>query len=94
MQITVVGAAAEVALGDVLKEEKSTVSGTSAQTSAVDGTDELRIVRVMCDTGSYVHWATSPTALVDGSAGRLIGANNPEYFSIKAGLKLAAILAV
>ena len=91
-QMSVFQDAVSTALGPVIQEEKITISGTSAQTSALPGTKRNRSVRIYSDTDCYVTWGENPTALTDGSEGRMVGANNPEYFSIPAGYKLAAIV--
>lgn len=91
LQITVFDGAGPTALGPVLLEEKITVSATSAQTTAMPGTRLSRIVRVFSDVNIYLTWGVNPTALTDGSDGRMIGADNPEYFQVPAGQKLAAI---
>jgi len=92
LQISVWDDAGEVALGPVLQEQVVTISGTSAaSTSAIPGNNQTRRVRLYADTDCYVTWGADPTALSDGSDGRMIGANNPEYFSINSGHKVAVI---
>lgn len=84
--------AKEVALGDVLQEESFTTSATSAQGSAITGSNKIqRYVRIFSDAKVWVTWGSDPTATTDGTAGRAMGSENPEYFKITAGEKIAAI---
>ena len=92
LQISVFPDSAQAAIGELVQEEKITISGTSAQTSVLSGTRKNRTVRVYADADCYITWGINPTALIDGTEGRMVGANNPEYFLIPAGYKLAAIL--
>lgn len=94
IQYTVWGSAAEVANGPVLNENIFTITGTTAQSPTVidpNGGNRSRRVRVFADAAAWVTWGSDPTALSDGTGGRMIGAENPEYFDIPADEKIAAI---
>lgn len=80
--------------GTVLLEEVVSVTGASLQSSAVPTTGvvgPLAGVRVHSDADCYVTWGDNPTALDDGTEGRAVGAENPEYFGVPPGQKLAVI---
>ncbi len=84
--------AAEVALGDPLQEIAVAIGAASAQSAAITGKDRQRNrIRLFADADCFVTWGTDPTALTDGTAGRPLGAGNPEYFDIEAGQKVAVI---
>lgn len=86
--------ASEVALGPVLREEPVTIAGTSTPTADVvdpTGGNRPRRVRVFADVACFVTWGANPVAAADGSDGRPVGAENPEYFDIPADQKLAVI---
>lgn len=92
LQFTVWDTAAEVALGDPSQEDTVAIGGTSAQTAEITAEGKKRRrVRIICDTNAWVTWGEDPTALADGSAGRMMGAENPEYFDIESGHKIAVI---
>jgi hypothetical protein len=92
LQFTVWETAAEVALGDPIQEATVAISGTSAQTAEIASADrKRRRVRIICDTKAWVTWGEDPTAVADGSEGRMMGAENPEYFDIESGHKIAVI---
>ena len=91
LQITVFPEATVVALGDPVLEEVITISGTHALSTVIPGTKKNRRVRIFADTDCFVTWGTNPTALIDGSEGRMIGAGNPEYFGIEAGFRISVI---
>jgi len=91
LQLAVWDTAASTATGPVLQEEVVTISATSAQSSVITGTNIYRTVRIYADTDCFVTWGSNPTALTDGTEGRMIGANNPEYFQIVSGDKIAVI---
>jgi len=94
LQLTVWESAAEVALGDLLLEEVITISGTSAPSaSVIPGTKRNRRVRLFSDTDCFVTWGPgTPVAKTDGTEGRMLAAESPEYFAIPAGEKVAVIL--
>ena len=75
--------------GPVLQEENIAIGATSAQGSAISGSGETRKVRIFCDVNAYVTWGSDPTA-ASGSA-RPMGLENPEYFEINAGDKVAVL---
>jgi hypothetical protein len=85
--------AKEVALGLPSLEEVvsyTTPAQSSSELPVVNPPIDYR-VRIFSDADCFVTWGENPTALQDGSEGRPIGANNPEYFSIKNGYKLSVI---
>ena len=85
--------AKEVALGLPALEESVAYTTSSVQSTVLPvqtpGIDYR--VRIFSDADCFVTWGENPTALQDGTSGRPIGANNPEYFSIKNGHRLAVI---
>lgn len=92
LQFTVFESAAETALGDPIQEDTIEISGTSTQGAAISGSGRRRRrVRIVCDADAWVTWGADPTAINDGSAGRMMGQENPEYFDIEAGHKIAVI---
>ncbi len=91
--ITVWRSSESVAAGPVLNEEKVAIGGASAQSGVMNsaGGNKSLTVRVMCDSNAYVTWGSNPTAVADGTEGRAMGSENPEYFFIKADEKIAVI---
>ena len=88
--IAVFEGAAEVAMGDPLEETTVNIGATSTpMASAITGSGrKRRRVRLFADADCHVTWAASPTA----STGNLpLGSENPEYFDIEAGHKVAVI---
>ena len=84
--------AAEVALGEPIQEGTVAIGATSAQSSAISGSGSKRKrVRVFCDSNAFVAWGADPTAENDGTGGRPMGSENPEYFDIQSGHKIAVI---
>ena len=84
--------AREVANGDPIQEGSVAISGTSAQSEVIEGSDRVRRrVRVFTDTACFVTWGSDPTAVNDGSDGRPLAAEGGEYFDVEAGHKLAVI---
>ena len=84
--------AGEVAHGDPIQEDIVAIGGTSLQSATINGSGrKRRRVRILCDTNAYVIWGENPTAIADGSAGRPMGAENPEYFDIESGHRIAVI---
>ncbi len=85
--------AKEVALGLPVLEEQVVYTTSSVQSTVLPvqtpGIDYR--VRIFSDADCFVTWGENPTATIDGTSGRPIGANNPEYFSIKNGHRLAVI---
>lgn len=71
-----------------LAEQTRSVSGTSAQSSALN--DQTQMVRLMTDTACFVLFGANPTAT---SSKMPMAANVPEYFGVplKSGFKIAAI---
>lgn len=96
LYICVFEGASEVALGDPVQEDTVTVGGTSQQSAAIDNgsanaANKRMRLRVATDTDCFVTWGADPTAQNDGSDGRPLWADNPEYFDVEAGHKLAVI---
>lgn len=91
MQITVWEGAAAVALGLPIQEEVVDIGGSNLESNVIDGTNEYRTVRVFCDTDAWVNWGENAVAAADGESGRMMGANNPEYFHIRAGHVVSVI---
>ncbi len=95
LQYTVWGAAREVGLGPILNENVVTIGGSSTPSGVVDssatGNSLTRRVRIMCDVDAWVTWGLDPTALPDGTSGRMMGSENPEYFDMSATFKIAVI---
>lgn len=82
----------EVLFGAPIQEVAVTVSGTSAQSATISGSNkEMRRCRLMADTDCFVTWGDNPTALNDGTEGRPLDAENTEIFGIQAGQKIAVI---
>lgn len=92
LQITVFEEAKEVAFGLPQQEIVVTVGVASAQSATIVGSGrKVKRCRLVSDTDCWVTWGENPTALNDGTDGRMMGANNPEYFAIEAGWKVAVI---
>ena len=89
--ITAFRQAGSTALGDPTQEEIVSIGAGSLQSNAIAGTRARRTVRLYADADAFVTWGANPTALTDGTAGRAIGADNPEYFSIAVGDIIAVI---
>ena len=88
--IAVFETAGSTAIGPPIQEEVVAVGAGSLQSNViVAGRD--RIVRLFTDTDCFVTWGANPTALIDGTEGRPLGLDNPEYFQIPAGDKIAVI---
>ena len=85
--------AKEVALGLPELEEAVSYTTSSIQSTVlpVQNPPITYRVRIFSDADCFVTWGDDPTALVDGTEGRPIGANNPEYFAIQNGQRLAVI---
>ena len=63
----------------------------SAQITEPSNGKGMRRVRLFADADCFVTWGVDPTALTDGTAGRPLGADNPEAFDIPTGDKIAVI---
>jgi len=84
--------ASEVALGDPIQEGIIDFSGGEAKSAAITGTKRIRRrVRIMADDDCFVAWGDGVTALNDGTLGRPMGSENPEYHDIEAGHTISAI---
>lgn len=92
VQYTVWRSAAEVANGPVLNENVVAIGAGSVQSDDVvwpgNGNRGCR-VRLAADADCWVTWGKNPTAENDGTGGRRMGAENPEYFDILANEKIA-----
>lgn len=92
LQITVFEAATETLKGPVLQEELIAITGSSVQSNPIVGSDRRpRSVRFSADGDCWVNWGDDVTALNDGTGGRMLGADNPEIFTIDAGHVIAVI---
>lgn len=92
LYITVWDSAGSTALGDPLQEMAVTIGVASADSAAVTGVSKARkTVRLYADADCSVTWGAAPTAIADGTSGRAIGADNPEYFNIESGHIIAVI---
>lgn len=89
--ISVYRAAGSTALGTPSQEEVVAIGAGSLQSTAISGTRGDRVVRLYADVDCFAHWGSNPTALTDGTAGRPLGADNPEYFRIPVGDIIAVI---
>ncbi|MGB0971935.1 MAG: hypothetical protein ACPGVG_13385 [Mycobacterium sp.] len=87
--------AREVAIGPPEQEGAITFTTPSAQGAVIVPGDSakktLKRVRVICDADAWVTWGENPTAVADGTEGRMMGAENPEYYGIQAGHRIAVI---
>jgi len=84
--------AAQTALDIPLQEDVIAIGVGSLQSATIVGSGKKkRTVRLFADVDCFVTWGADPTAVADGSEGRPIGAENPEYVSIEAGHKIAVI---
>jgi hypothetical protein len=93
LYVTVFNSAGSVAHGDPLQFLSVTVGGASDQTDALTAAPSgsaLRICRLYTDTDCFVNWGTNPTA-TDATDSIPLGADNPEYFHIFSGYKIATI---
>jgi len=91
-QITVFGDSSALSIGSPIQEMTVAIGATTAQSSALTGSNsKLQRTRIMCDTNAWVTWGDNPTATTDGTSGRMMGAENPEYFAIEAGQIIAVI---
>lgn len=92
LYITVWRDAAEVAMGDPLQETSIAIGGASVQSEAITGVNRQRNrVRLFADSNCFVTWGADPTALNDGTDGRPMGSENPEYFDIESNHRIAVI---
>lgn len=90
--ITVWRDAEEVALGQPIQEMTVNIGVSSTNSAIIVGTDRQRNrVRIFADSNAFVTWDVNPTALNDGTSGRAMGSENPEYFDIESGHKIAVI---
>ena len=91
IQYTVFPDSGNVAMGVIVSEEVVTVSGTHALSTVLPASQTRYSVRVFSDVDCFLTWGVTPVALADGSEGRMIGANNPEYFGVEPGQRFSVI---
>ncbi len=91
--IAAFGDAKEVAFGSPIQEQVVSFTTPSVQSAVltVHVPAKMYRVRILADADCFVTWGDDPTALIDGTNGRPVGANNPEYFGIPSGQRLAVI---
>lgn len=90
--MTVLDNASNAVLGEPVQSMKVTVGGGSLQSAAVSGTrKQIRWVRLFSDADCFVAWGDNPTAVIDGSDGMPLGAENPEIIGVAAGQLIAVI---
>jgi len=97
--VTVFEGANATALGDPIQEEVVVIGAGSLKSAVItaagaSATNVRRVVRLYAIADCFVTWGADPTAVVDGTDGRAIGADNPEYFDIQAGHFVAVITRV
>lgn len=82
--------AAAVALGDVEQSETVAIGVSSTQSNVITQNNTLprKRVRLFAEASCFVAWGTNPTASATGVP---LGAENPEYFDIPVGHKIAVI---
>lgn len=92
--VTVWEHAGEVALGDPLQEFQVDIGGASTESAdpIVGEGRKKRRIRLFADADCFVTWGETPVAV--STASRPMGAENPEYFEIEAGHKIAVITRV
>lgn len=92
LYIAVWTSATEVALGDPIQEMAVSIGAGSVQSAEITADNrKRRRVRLMADSACFVTWGLNPTATNDGTSGRPLGAENPEYFDIESGHLIAVI---
>lgn len=94
LQYTVFETAGSTAQGDPIQEGVITIAGASDQSDVIVGSgNKRRSVRIAVDSDCWVTWGEDPTALTDGTAGRMMGTqvSTVEYFNIQSGHKIAVI---
>ena len=89
--ITVFRSAGSTAHNNPSQEEVVDIGVASAQSNAITGARGRRTVRLYPDADCFVTWGPNPTALIDGTEGRAMGQDNPEYFNISVGDIIATI---
>jgi hypothetical protein len=87
------GGAGSTVHGSPLQEFPIDIDATSTEGTAITGSNRVhRTVRLYPDADCSVIWGASPqTAVADGTAGRAMGADNPEYFQMEGGQVIAVI---
>ena len=89
--VTVWEHAEAVAVGGPLQEFQVNIAATSTtSTEIIPGSPRRRRrIRLFADADCFVTWSATPVAV--STASRPMGAENPEYFDIEAGFKIAVI---
>lgn len=80
----------------VASAETVAMSTTSAQSATIGaaGQDfDVEIIRVICDADVWLEFGENPTAVAESAGAIKLIANTVEYFDIRAGHKVAGILA-
>lgn len=90
LSVTVFNSASEVALGDPIEVLTVAIGGSSAATSAIttSGTMPRVRVRLFAQSDCYIAWGENPTA---SSSTTPLGSENPEFFDVARGHKIAVI---
>lgn len=84
--------AVEVAKGMPLQEFPVAIGATSTVSPVIVGSGrKIKTVRILVDSNCFVTTGESPVALNNGTGGRAMSADNPEYFDVESGHKLAVI---
>ena len=97
LQITVFSAAVETAKGLPIQQELVSIGGASVQSNVITGGTtyptgkKQRTVRLAADADCWVHWGDNVTALSNGTAGIMLGSENPLFISVEAGHVVAVI---
>ncbi len=86
----VFASAQDVAQGNVLQQDKATITGTSAPLAvlAAEPTTPRRRIRLFTDADCYVEKGDNPTADTNSMP---MAANQTEYFELLAGQRVAVI---
>ena len=94
LYITTFGEAVEVAMGPPVQRKVLIYTTSSVQSDLLitpsAGRKITLRVRLFSDADCFVTWGDNPTA-TDGTDSLPMGANNPEYFSIDSGEKIAVV---
>ena len=82
--------ATATAEGDVEQSDSETIGVSSSPLSVItkNNTRGIKSMRLFADADCFIAIGENPTA---DSTGIPLGANNPEYFSIKVGQRVAVI---
>lgn len=92
LYVTVFTDASQTALGDVEQSLSiANLSGSNAQTAVItrNGTLSTKRIRVYSEAAAWIAFGTDPDAT--GTLRIPIGADNPEYFTVPVGYKVAGV---